>query len=114
MIKKFNDFNINESYKPATEFEINKFGFNIPVYNYVDEVFDALMNILMTTKGISEKSFKLIDDTKKYVESYFDNNQDILLDIDEYQQGNKRPQYCAEYLYDKHFNNENDILEKTI
>lgn len=93
---------INERYKEPKEYKTNSFGFKYGVKNYVDDVFDHLMNIICEINGISEKSFKQLDDTKAYLEKFFDNNQEILLDIDE--MNDKRYQYTAEFLYDKYFN----------
>ncbi|MBN1216143.1 MAG: hypothetical protein JXA99_11975 [Candidatus Lokiarchaeota archaeon] len=101
--------NINERYKEATEYKTNSFGFKYGVRNYVDDVFDHLMDIICNVNSISEKSFKQLDDTKKYIEGVFDNNQEILIDIDN--MSNKRYQYTAEVIYDKYFNNKKEIAE---
>ena len=98
---------INEMYKEPKEFNRNSFGFDVPVRNYVDDVFDHLMNIICQVNGISEKSFKQLDDTKAYIEKFFDNNPEILLDIDE--NNDKRYQYTAEILYDKYFSNKKTL-----
>jgi hypothetical protein len=102
---------MNESYKPATEFVTNLGGFRLPVYNYVDCVFDCLLNILLELSQTSEKDFVGIDNSKKYLEMYFDTNQEILLEIDAFQRENKRYKFCAEYLYDKFFKHDN-LTEK--
>lgn len=94
-----------ERYKEPTKYEINSFGWKYGVRNYVDDVFDHLLDIIYDVNGISEKSFKKLDDTKKYLETYFDNNQEILLEIDK--MNDKRFQYTAEFLYDKYFKNNN-------
>lgn len=93
---------LNENYKE----NINSIEdvFNIP-YTYVDRCFDLLLDIICEEKGISEKSFNDIDKTKSYLESFFDNNKEILLEIDKFSNSNKRSKYCAEFLYDKYFNN---------
>lgn len=101
--------NINERYKDATEYKTNSFGFKYGVRNYVDDVFDHLEDIICQVNGISEKSFKQLDDTKKYIEGVFDNNQEILLDINNMK--DKRHQYTAEFIYDKHFNSKKEITE---
>jgi hypothetical protein len=100
---------INEWYKTPQEYDL----FNPPTKTYVDRVFDDLMNIICEEKGISEKSFKAVDDTKAYLESYFDNNQDVLLECDSFSQARKRSQYCAEELYYQHFQNDK-IIESII
>lgn len=101
--------NINERYKEATEFQVNSFGFKYDIRNYVDDVFDHLMRIICDINGISEKSFKQLDDTKKYIEGIFDNNPEILIDIDNMR--DKRYQYTAEVIYDRHFNTKKEITE---
>lgn len=92
---------INEFYKIPEFDSINKI-FTIEK-TYTDEVFDCLMDILCSEKGISEKSFKDIDNTRNYLEGFFDNNQEILIEIDEFNSHNERPSYCAEYIYSKYF-----------
>lgn len=118
-MKKFSEF-INESYNK----EIDLFGES----TFVDQVFDDLVGIVCDEKHISEKSFKEWDQTTDYIRQYFDNNSEILQEIDKFK--DRRSRFCAEYLYDKHFSNrhkdkiemnlivglndidENDILEK--
>lgn len=93
---------INERYKEPIEFKKNSFGFEYGIRNYVDDVFDHVLNIICDVNGISEKAFKKLDDTKKYLENFFDNNPEILLDIDK--MTDKRYQYTGEFIYDKYFN----------
>lgn len=100
--------NINERYKETPYLKPKEFVL-YSVRNYVDDVFDHLMDIICNVNGISEKSFKQLDDTKKYIEGVFDNNQEILIDIDN--MSNKRYQYTAEVIYDKYFNNKKEIAE---
>jgi hypothetical protein len=59
--------------------------------------------LVCDVNGISEKAFKKLDDTKEYLEKFFDNNPEILLDIDK--MNDKRYQYTGEFIYDKYFNN---------
>jgi hypothetical protein len=102
---------ITEMYKKPTEFETNSFGWKIPKRTYVDDVFDHLMNIICQVNGISEKSFKQLDNTKAYIEKFFDNNQEVLLDIDT--NSDKRYQYTAEIIYDKYFNKNKKIQNES-
>lgn len=111
MIKKFDEYSINESYKKITNFNKNDFGFDVPVYTYVDKVFDHLVQIICDVHSISEKDFKNFDNNRNYIEMYFDNNPEILLDIDQYNQTKARHQLCAEHLYNKYFQNNGNILE---
>ena len=98
---------ITEMYKKPTEFETNSFGFKIPKRTYVDDVFDHVLDIICQVNGISEKSFKQLDNTKNYLEKFFDNNPEVLVDIDA--NNDKRYQYTAELIYDKYFNNNKNI-----
>jgi len=106
---KIRKFNLNESYKEVKNYKKNQFGFDVPEYTYVDNVFDHLVQIICDVNHISEKDFTNWDNTRNYVEMYFDNNQDVLLDIDQYQQIKGRYQLCAEHLFNKHFQNDNII-----
>jgi hypothetical protein len=100
---------INETYKPATEFDENWPGLKIPVKNFVDYVFDGVQDIICQVEGISEKSFKQLDANKKYVEEVFDNTPEILVDIDRL--NDKRYQYVAEYIYDKYFTQKKEVID---
>jgi hypothetical protein len=101
-MKRFDEF-VNERYK-ETEITSIEDVFNIES-TFVDKVFDHLVQIVCDVHHISEKSFKQWDETTDYIRSYFDNNPDILQDIDKFK--NRRYEFCAEYLFDKHFSNEN-------
>lgn len=97
---------INEFYEdPRTSYE-----FNPIASTYHDNVFDYLVGIVCDVNGISEKDFKKYDQTRSYLEKYFDNNPEIIQVIDEY--NDKRYQYTAEYLYDNYFRNEKVIEEE--
>lgn len=106
-MKKFNDF-LNERYKEIETSNIDD------IFNYentfVDKVFDHLVQIVCDVNHISEKSFKEWDQTHDYIEMYFDNNQEILQEIDDFT--GRRYQFCAEYLYEKHFNNDNKEISE--
>ena len=100
---------ITEMYKEPKEYVKNSFGFKVPVRTYVDDVFDHVLDIICQVNGISEKSFKQLDDTKDYIEKFFDNNPEILVDIDA--NSDKRYQYTAELIYDKYFNEKTEVEE---
>jgi len=104
-MKKFDEF-INERYKEPTSYTKNEFGWDVADRTYVDDVFDHLLQIVCDVNHVSEKDFKGLDQTKDYVEKYFDNNQEILQIIDEYK--DKRYQFCAEVLYDKLFTSKSE------
>lgn len=100
---------INEMYKPATEFEKNEFGWDIPVRTFVDDVFDGVKHIISEVEHVSEKSFKQLDEIHKRVEDVFDNNSEIMLDIDRL--NDKRFQFVSEYIYDKYFTEKKDVID---
>lgn len=100
---------ITEMYKKPTEYTTNNFGWKVPVRTYVDDVFDHVLDIICQVNGISEKSFKQLDNTKNYLEKFFDNNPEILVDIDA--NSDKRWQYTAELIYDKYFSKNKGLNE---
>ena len=102
-MKKFNDF-VNENYKTVVTTD-NLFEDN----TYVDKVFDHLVGIVCDVNHISEKSFKQWDQTRDYIEKYFDNNQELLQITDDFN-GKFRYQFCAEYLYEKMFGKDPNII----
>lgn len=104
-IKTFNE--LCESYKEPIIKSIDDV-FN-QTQTYHDIVFDCLVDIICCENNISEKDFNKYDQTVKYVRTFWDNNQDILLEIDEFSSNKSRPQYCAEYLFNRYFTNENTL-----
>jgi len=98
---------LNEWYKFPENYDI----FNPPTQTYVDKVFDCLLYIILHEKGISEKAFKDIDNTKNYLESFFDNNKEIFPIMDAFNSEKSRPNFCAEHLYHEFFKNSNNELE---
>lgn len=93
---------ITEMYNKNPEYEVNSFGWKVPVRTYIDDVFDSVINIYCNVNHISEKSFKLVDEADLYIKSIF-NNTEILEDIENMK--DKRREYTAEYIYDKYLNN---------
>ena len=96
---------ITEMYNKNPEYEINSFGWKLPVRNYVDDVFDHISYIYCNDNNISEKSFGQVDEADSYIKSIFDNNSEILEEIDNLK--DKRKEYTAEFIYDKYFKNVN-------
>lgn len=91
-IKKFRDFNLNESFEDIFNKE----------YRYIDAVHSSLIDIIANERGISEKSFSLYDDIISEVNSLFESNKysKFILDCEK----NKyRAQYCAEIIYSKEY-----------
>lgn len=110
-MKNFLEY-ITERYKEPTNYTKNSFGWDVPDRTFVDDVFDFLVNIVCDVNGISEKNFHHWDETTEYIRLYFDNNPEILQEIDDFQ--GMRAQFCAEYLYEKYFHTpeENQLTEK--
>jgi len=92
---------ITEMYNKNPEYEINSFGWKFPVRNYVDDVFDHISHIYCNEKHISEKSFNQLDEAESYLKNMFDNNPEILEEINNLK--DKRKEYTAEFVYDKYF-----------
>lgn len=87
-------------YNKNPEHEVNSFGWKIPIRTYIDDVFDHITNIYCNEKHISEKSFNQLEEVDSYIRTIFDNNTEILEDIEKLK--DKRIQYTAEYIYDKY------------
>jgi hypothetical protein len=109
MLYKFNEYNINERYNsikglPFDEM-INK------KYEYIDYVYDHIVNIIMDEQEVSEKDFSNIDKITSDVKLKF--NDDIKIEINKFEQLDKRAEYCAEIVYDKYFNG-HYITEKKV
>ncbi len=86
---KFNDFT-NES--------INDI-FNTR-YTYIDKVKDNLISIIMDVNYVSEKDFKkvniIIESTNEFMV-----DTDVLKTVLECEESGKRPQLCAELIFDE-------------
>ena len=109
-IKRISE-SLNERYKEATNFKVNDYGWKVAERNFVDDVFDHIIYIVEQVNYISEKDFKTYDNIKKYMEMYFDNNPEILLEIDIFKNEEKRKELAAEILYDKYFKNKIKLNE---
>lgn len=107
-MKRYEEF-INERYKEPSSYSTNSFGWKVPDKTYVDDIFDYLVDIVCEENSISEKNFTKWDQTTEYIRLYVDNNSEILQEMDEYK--DKRPRYCAEFLYDKYFNNKKERIQ---
>ena len=107
MIKKFNEYeHLNEWYNnpdPKDVKKKDKFSFDIPARTYVDKVFDHIVNIECHVNFISEKDFRKYDDKHDEVKKIFDENQNIITVINEFEKRSARYEYCAEFIYDKYF-----------
>jgi len=96
---------ITEMYNKNPDHEINSFGWKVPIRNYVDDVFDHIDYIYCNEHNISEKSFKQSDDAVLFIRNIFDNNPEIIKEINNLK--DKRKEYTAEVIYDKYIKNKN-------
>lgn len=67
------------------------------------DVRDNLMQILMDTRGVSEKAFNQLDLLSAEVKSFFDQHPEILETANKFYHEGKRLQLYAEQLYDQYF-----------
>jgi predicted nucleotide-binding protein (sugar kinase/HSP70/actin superfamily) len=78
----------------------NKFGFNFPEYDYLDNVFDHVRYIYEQEHSISEKSFNELDSAEKLIRNIFNKN---ILEIkrlcDKYENKKARYQLVGEIIY---------------
>ena len=63
---------------------------------------NCLLDIIAEQRGISEENFNKLDEIKSEIEDVIDRVRDIAEKMD-----GKRPEYCAEVLYDELFSNIN-------
>lgn len=83
---------------PLDAFEQGAFGLMIPQQNYYRQVCDCLVNVIMTSEGISEKAFGKVDDAIRRADAVVrdSGNASRILDC---MAKKYRPQLCAESLY---------------
>ncbi len=86
-------------YTNKTECKKNSFGWNYVVKKYGDNVIDDMIQIIMNEEGISEKSFKLVDDAIARAKSYILDNELSLMTIEKCYSESKRTNLCAEIIY---------------
>lgn len=93
-IKKLNEFNLNENISDIFKIE----------YTYEKMVISSLTDIVRESRRISEKDFKncdiVIDEVKRLVQ----NDEDIKKLIKQFENENKRVDFCAETIYDMVYN----------
>lgn len=93
-IKKLNEFNLNENILDIFKIE----------YTYEKMVISSLTDIVRESRRISEKDFKnydiVIDEVKKLVQ----NDENIKKLIKQFENENKRVDFCAETIYDMVYN----------
>ena len=97
-------------YNLAPEFAPQWSGLEIPVREYIDNVFDHIVHILCEVNHISEKNFDGYDKMSGLVREFFDNSPEVIAVIEEYD-GDARHTYCAEFIYYTYFScNGADVL----
>lgn len=93
-IKKLNEFNLNENISDIFKIE----------YTYEKKVISSLTDIVRESRRISEKDFKnydiVIDEIKRLVQ----NDEGIKKLIKQFENENKRVDFCAETIYDMVYN----------
>lgn len=94
IIKKLNEFNLNENISDIFKIE----------YTYEKKVISSLTDIVRESRRISEKDFKnydiVIDEIKRLVQ----NDEGIKKLIKQFENENKRVDFCAETIYDMVYN----------
>jgi hypothetical protein len=103
MIKKFNEYTTNESFRdnlkdmPLEDMMNHK-------SSYKDKVASSLIDIITNERGISEKSFSEYDNVIAEVDNFYNTNKEELDDLLETFEINEyRNQYCAEKIYSEYF-----------
>jgi hypothetical protein len=70
----------------------------IPKRKYGDKVIECLVNIITTTEGISEKSFKMYDEAIERSKNIVLQEDNIQIVYDNFKK-NMRPELTAELIY---------------
>lgn len=109
-VNRYEDFKTNEMYNTSPEFLPQWSGLKIPKREYIDNVFDYIVDLLCEVNRISEKNFDGYDEMAKLVREFFDNSPEVI-DIINNHEADARHQYCGEYIYYTYFNAcGNDII----
>lgn len=75
--------------------------FDMPKSTFKSDVKDKLINILMSERKISEKSFTYIDELYEEFKTFFASNPEADLLIEKFKSKKVRPEFVAELLYAK-------------
>lgn len=75
-------------------------GMPVAEQNYYRSVWSSLVEIIMTVKGISEKSFKECDSVMVDAEQIL-RTADAMEMVDRFEEQNQRPAFCAESIYQR-------------
>ena len=99
MIKKFEEYNLNENMGYKTIF-----GNEVSHKEALEKsIRDDIIQIIMDERGISEKAFKSLDEVFDEVKQLCKDNYEIYEKAEEYYQKGKRLKLLAEECYDKYF-----------
>lgn len=85
-------------------------GLSAPTYS--DKVKSSIIDIISNVKGISEKDFTTYDTLKERVEKELYHNDDVIEIINNFEEDEKRINYCAEHIYETYIKNTD--IEKNI
>ena len=75
--------------------------FDMPKSTFKSDVKDKLINILMSERKISEKSFTYIDELYEEFKNFFASNPEADLLIEKFESKKVRPEFVAELIYAK-------------
>lgn len=96
-IRKFSSLNENMGYKTI-------FGKEVSHEEALQKRIRSLViHIIMEERGISEKSFRKIDEVIKEVDDIFNKNMNLYDDAQQYYESGKRLQWLAEQIYYEYF-----------
>lgn len=102
--KFFNTFKITEQviYDELKilneEITYEQLGMKTP--DYKKKVKYRILDIISNEKGVSEKSFKMIEELQKRIDEAFQINPEIADTIRRYEQRKCRVEFCAEHIYE--------------
>ena len=68
---------------------------------YSENVRNSLLNILMHTRGVSEKAFSAMDDLIAETKALWENDSEIAEIVDRFERQGSREDFCAEYIYSR-------------
>lgn len=86
-------------------------GFNFKTKTYLDEIKIGILNVILESKSISEKSFKQIDEEKQRFDEWCKTNLFKLEnEIKKFEGKGYRKEFCIEYCYHKFFNKPSQFI----
>ena len=92
---------INEYYKEEETYKIDEgIGSIFKPPTYKERVYSNLLHLMMEEQKVSEKDFERTDDLIDKIRTFFKDNERVDNVINEFEEENRRPTYCAEFIYD--------------